>query len=152
MPCAVASTHKPDGLSVATGTAAASSCLFPGPAPSSLMLCLQRQMAGHGLNLFRIVNPFLEVALIYSAASQWLGMFSANYCHFHLGTSLCLYHGRAVFVFPRNAGTPVLGEGWPQDTFVSLQRQSWSHSYFQGKLCVCQIIRSSFLPGLTMIQ
>lgn len=130
MPCALASTHKPDGQSVATSVVAASACSFLGPAPSRCIFCPQQQMAGHVLNLFKIVNPFLEAALIHSAASRCLGMFSANYCRFHLGRSLCLYHGRAVFVFPKNAGTPVLGEGWLQDTFVSLQRQSWSHRYF----------------------
>lgn len=76
--------HKPNGQSVVTSTVAASARLSLHPAPSSHILCPQRQMAGHSLNLFKIVNPFLEAALIHSTVSRWLVMFCESYCHFHL--------------------------------------------------------------------
>lgn len=69
-PRAQASMHKPDGQSVVTSTVAASARLCLHPAPCSHILCPQRQMAGHSLNLFKIVNPFLEAALLHSAVTM----------------------------------------------------------------------------------
>lgn len=122
-PCATASLQEPRGWSEATSVLAASACSCPDPALSSHIFCPQHQMAGQCL--LKMVSTGLEDGLIHSAASQWLGILPANHGHFCLSRSLCLWCGRAVPVIPG-----VLGKGWLQDTFVSLQRQSWNHSYF----------------------